>query len=219
LGFADPKTLVMVVSDHGFASFRREVHLNAWLHQNGYLALRTGLDPGEDAGDLLRGVDWSRTRAYAVGLGGLYLNLRGREAEGVVDTGNAEELKAEISARLSGLLDPDGGQRVVRAVVARESVYSGPFIGDAPDLLVGYAPGYRVASSTAMGAVGEGVVSDNLRPWSGDHVVDPAAVPGVLFMNSPFHGAEAHLQDLAPTIQSALGAPRGEEMEGRSLLP
>jgi bisphosphoglycerate-independent phosphoglycerate mutase (AlkP superfamily) len=84
---------------------------------------------------------------------------------------------------------------------------------------VGYAPGYRVASSTAMGAVGEVAVTDNLRPWSGDHAVDPAAVPGVLFMNSPCHEADARLQDLAPTIQAALGAPRGEEMEGRSLLP
>jgi predicted AlkP superfamily phosphohydrolase/phosphomutase len=219
LAFADPHTLVMVASDHGFTSFRREVHLNAWLHQNGYLALRPGLDPGEEAGDLLRGVDWGRTRAYAVGLGGLYLNLRGREAEGVVDAAIAHELKAEISARLSGLLDPAGGEPVVRAVVARESVYNGPFVQDAPDLLVGYAPGYRVASSTAMGEVGEEEVSDNLRPWSGDHVVDPAAVPGVLFMNARFEGPGAHLRDLAPTILAALAVPAGPGMEGRSLLP
>jgi len=216
---ADSRTLVMVVSDHGFTSFRREVHLNAWLHRNGYLALKPGLDPVAGAGDLLKGVDWTRTRAYALGLGGLYLNLKGREAEGIVDESGAPALKAEISAGLCGLQDPAGGEPVVRSVAARESVYTGPFVQDAPDLLVGYAPGYRVASTTAMGGVGGELVSDNLRPWSGDHVVDPAAVPGVLFMNTPFRVAGAHLQDLAPTILAALGVPAGLGMEGRSLLP
>jgi predicted AlkP superfamily phosphohydrolase/phosphomutase len=152
-------------------------------------------------------------------LGGLYLNLKDREGEGIVDESGAPALREEIAAGLGGLKDPAGGAQVIRSVVARESVYKGPFIQDAPDLLVGYAPGFRVASTTAMGGVGGELVSDNLRPWSGDHVVDPAAVPGVLFMNTPFRGAGAHLRELAPTILAALGVPAGQAMEGRSLLP
>jgi predicted AlkP superfamily phosphohydrolase/phosphomutase len=213
-------TLLMVLSDHGFSSFQREIHLNRWLHQEGYLTLAPGVEPGECAGDLLQNVDWGKTSAYALGLGGLYLNLKGREGEGWVKESEASALKREIASRLGGLRDKDRDCAAVRRVVAREEVYSGPFVEGAPDLLVGYEPGYRVASETAMGGVGGQVVTDNLRAWSGDHVVDPAAVPGVLFMNAPFlEKKNPELADLAPTILEALGAPLSAGLEGRSLLP
>jgi len=216
--YVDEKTLLVVLSDHGFSSFQREVHLNRWLHQEGYLALESGVEPGAGAGDLLRAVDWSKTSAYALGLGGLYLNLKGREGEGWVTDSEAFGLKKEIASRLRDLRDPVRGCAAVRNVVGRDEVYSGPYVEGAPDLLVGYEPGYRTASATAMGGVGAEVVADNLGAWSGDHVVDPGVVPGVLFMNTPFRGEGAGLADLAPTILAALGAPGDPESEGRSLL-
>jgi predicted AlkP superfamily phosphohydrolase/phosphomutase len=216
---ADDRTLVIALSDHGFGPFRRGVHLNAWLLENGLLALKPGLHPGESAGDLLRGIDWSNTRAYSLGLGGIYLNLRGREAEGIVEADDAERLKVEIARGLDGLLDPVDGSLAIRGVKTREEVYSGPYVGEAPDLLVNFSKGYRASSSTSMGGVGEASFEDNRKKWSGDHIVDPALVPGVLFLNRPFQGASARLEDLAPTILEALGVPKGPLMEGSSLIP
>jgi len=168
--------------------------------------------------DLLKQVDWGRTRAYALGMAGLYLNLAGREGEGIVSSVAAPPLADEIAARLVGFRDTDRGEVAVRAVLPRDRVYKGPFLNDAPDLLVGYARGYRVASATVMGHVGADLVKDNIRPWSGDHVVDPVSVPGILFMNAPFRGEGAHLIDLAPSILGALDAPPSEDMEGVSLI-
>ncbi len=219
LDAADDETLVVALSDHGFGPFRRGVHLNAWLLENGLLALKPGVGPGEEAGDLLRGVDWSRTRAYSLGLGGIYLNLRGREAEGIVDPDEAERLKAEIARGLDGLTDPADGSTAIRGVRTREELYSGPFVDEAPDLLVHFARGFRASSSTSMGGVAATSFEDNAKKWSGDHIVDPALVPGVLFMDRPFRGESSRLEDLAPTILGALGVPKGPAMEGSSLIP
>src|SRR5436309_2398843 len=125
--FADERTLCIVLSDHGFNSFQRGVHLNTWLHDQGLLALRPGLEPGEEAGDFFRGVDWGRTKAYVLGLGSLYLNLKGREGQGIVDAVDAEPLKAAIARGLTGLKDPGRGTLAVRGVSAREQVYSGAY--------------------------------------------------------------------------------------------
>lgn len=219
LARAGDDSLVMVLSDHGFVSFQREVDLNAWLYRNGYLALLGGEEPGAAKSDLLKRVDWGRTRAYALGMAGLYLNLDGREAEGTVPPSDAGPLASEIASRLRELRDPEREGLPVRTVLSREEVYRGSYLEEAPDLLVGYSPGYRVASSTALGGVGTEIVMDNRRPWSGDHVVDPALVPGVLFMSAPFRVEGARLVDLAPTILEALGIPRLPEMEGASLFP
>lgn len=216
--YADDETLVMVASDHGFCSFQRELHLNTWLHRNGYLGLRDGAAPEDGTLDLLRYVDWSRTRAYAVGLAGLYLNLRDREGEGIVGVGEAPGLREELAGRLKGLGDPERDQVAVRGAFPREQVYSGSYLEDAPDVLLACAPGYRISSATAMGGMGPSVLTDNTRRWSGDHAVDPAAVPGILFMNTPFRALGARLTDLAPTLLEALGVPGDEELEGRSLL-
>ncbi len=216
---ADDHTLVMALSDHGFNSFRRGFHLNSWLLENGLLHLRDGIRPGEEAGDLLKNVDWRRTKAYALGLGGLYLNLRGRESEGIVDAEEAAGLKAAIARGLLRLVDKERGDVAIHRAVPREELYSGPFLDDAPDLIVQFAKGYRISWSSSMGGVSEGLFENNVKAWSGDHIIDPALVPGVLFMNRPFRGESARLLDLAPTILNALGVPTGPAMEGNSLLP
>ncbi len=217
LEYADDRTLVIALSDHGFNSFRRGVDLNKWLYDHGFLALKEGVRPGEEAGDLLRQVDWDRTRAYAVGLSGIYLNLRGREGQGIVPTEEADTLRAELAKGLAGLTDPDRpGTLAVRRVVPREEAYRGPYLAEAPDLLVNFAEGYRVSWSSSMGGVAETAFEDNVKKWSGDHIIDPDRVPGVLFMNRPFREG-ARLLDLAPTILAALGVPKGPAMEGEAI--
>jgi predicted AlkP superfamily phosphohydrolase/phosphomutase len=217
LARADDRTMTIVLSDHGFGSFQRGVHLNGWLHAQGLLALTPGVSPGEEAGDLLRHVDWSRTRAYALGLGSIYLNLEGREAQGIVSAQDACRLGRDIATGLTGLRDAARGQSAISAVVSRDDVYVGPYAAESPDLIALFNPGYRVSWATALGGVPEGLFEDNVKRWGGDHVVDPARVPGVLFMDRPFRGDDARLVDLAPTILAGLGVPIGDAMEGESL--
>jgi predicted AlkP superfamily phosphohydrolase/phosphomutase len=215
---ADAETLFIVLSDHGNNSFQRGVHLNSWLWQQGLLALQPGIEPGEAAGEFFREVDWSQTKAYALGLGGIYLNLQGREGQGVVKPEEAAALKAAIAQKLRGLGDPERGQPAVHSVLCREAVYQGPYVSQAPDLLVNFQPGYRVSWSTPLGGVPAGLFEDNTRKWAGDHMIDPSLAPGVLFVNRPLIQGGARLLDLAPTILAALGVPAGPAMEGRSLL-
>jgi predicted AlkP superfamily phosphohydrolase/phosphomutase len=219
LKFADDRTLLIALSDHGFGSFQRGINLNRWLYDRGLLALREGVDPGSEAGDMLLGIDWDRTRAYGFGLSGLYLNLRGREGRGTVAPEEAGPLKADIARELTGLTDPGRNCVAVRSVSTREQLYRGPYVDEAPDLIVNCAPGYRISWSSARGSVSaEGLLEDNTRKWSGDHIIDPALVPGLLLMNRPFRGEGARLVDLAPTILAALGVPAGPAMEGEPLL-
>ncbi len=218
MDYVDDETLIIVLSDHGFTSFQRAVNLNTWLYHNGLLALESGAKPGDDAGDMLEQVDWNGTQAYAVGFGGIYLNLEGREARGIVRSDQVTGVTDAIERQLSGLTDPDRGKVAVRSVSRRRDIYVGQFASESPDLVVNFAAGYRASSGTALGAVPEGVVVDNRQRWSGDHAVDPTLVPGVLFMNSPFDGSRVHITDLAPTILNALGVEQGAAMEGRTVL-
>jgi len=218
LAHADDQTLVIVLSDHGFTSFQRGLNLNTWLHQQGLLSLKSGVTPGPDTESFFHGVDWARTRAYSVGLGSIYLNLEGRESEGFVKAAETQSLKNAIADGLSGIGDPQRDTVAVRGVAASESVYRGPYVDEAPDLIVQFAPGYRASWSTALGGISGNLFEDNTKKWSGDHIVDPDLVPGVLFMNRPISDGHPALIDLAPTILSALGVPKGPEMEGESLL-
>jgi predicted AlkP superfamily phosphohydrolase/phosphomutase len=218
LEYADDRTLVIALSDHGFQAFRRGVNLNTWLHDQGWLELANGTRPGPEAGDFFRHVNWSRTKAYAVGLGGIYLNLEGREGQGVVPNGEGKALGNQIATRLSQLQDEANGTSAVQSVVAKEEVYHGDQLDHAPDLVVNFAAGYRGSWGTALGGVPEGCFEDNTSRWSGDHIVDPSLVPGVLMMNRPFRGTGAGLTDLAPTILDALAVPPDAAMEGESLL-
>lgn len=219
LEFSHDRTLVIVLSDHGFGSFQRGFNVNTWLYENGFLALKSGARPGRDAGDLLRGVDWSRTRAYGVGFAGVYLNLMGREAEGVVSPDAASEVEDAIVAGLTGLRDQGRGSPAIRSVVRRGGVYAGAYARESPDLLINFASGYRTSAWSALGGVAEQVLEDNVQRWSGDHVFDPELVPGVLFMSRPFDAEGVSLLDMAPTILDALGVEKGPAMEGRSVLP
>lgn len=218
LQYADDRTLFIVLSDHGMNSFQRGLNLNTWLHENGFLALQKGVEPGEEAGDFFRGVDWSRTQAYALGLGSIFLNLKGREEKGIVEASEAEVVEAAIVKGLTGLIDAERGQVAIRSVVTREQVYAGPYAHESPDLLVNFSAGYRVSWGTPLGGVPAGLFEDNVKKWGADHVMDPNLVPGVLLMNRGFRGDHASLVDLAPTILEYLGLSKGPAMEGSSLL-
>lgn len=218
LNYADEDTLVIVLSDHGMNSFQRGVNLNSWLHDQGLLVLKNGCQPGPDAGDFFRSVNWSQTRAYALGLSGMYLNLRGREEQGIVSEEDAETLKASISQALTGLPDPVRSKRAITRVLTREQVYCGAYAQESPDLIVNFAEGYRVSWSTALGGVPKHLFEDNEKKWGGDHIIDPRLVPGVLLMNRPFRTQQASLLDMAPTILQALDVPKGKSMEGATLL-
>jgi predicted AlkP superfamily phosphohydrolase/phosphomutase len=218
LEYVDDQTLLIALSDHGMNSFQRGVNVNTWLHDQGILNLKDGIKPGDQAGDFFRHVDWSRTKAYALGLSGVYLNLKGREEQGIVDAADVESLKASIVKGLGGMPDPETGKMAVRSVATREEVYSGDYAAESPDLMINYNEGFRVSWGTALGAVPAGHFEDNEKKWGGDHIIDPTLVPGILFMNRAFKGEHASLLDMAPTILEALGVPKGPAMEGESLL-
>jgi predicted AlkP superfamily phosphohydrolase/phosphomutase len=210
----DDKALLMVVSDHGFKSFTRCVNLNAWLHQNGYLALKSGKT---ESGDWFEDVDWSRTRAYTMGLNGLYLNLKGRERQGIVDSGvEAEALKEELQRKLDGLVDPASGRVGITGVFNCDSVYAGPYVDNAPDLIVGYGDGFRASWDSVMGKVTSAVFEDNLKAWSGDHCIDPRLVPGVLFCNRKIEEEKPAIVDVAPTVLKLFGLPLPGHLDGRA---
>ena len=212
LDVAGPDALVLVVSDHGFKSFRRGFNLNAWLHREGYLALVSGSTVSEPS---FRHVDWQRTRAYGLGWNGLYLNLAGRERFGIVQPGaDADALLTELRGKLRGIADPAGGQPAIREVFDTREVYSGPYQENAPDLLIGYAPGYRAAWESVNGSVMGEVFQDNTRPWSGDHCTDPRDVPGVLFANRPVLGDHPSIADVAPTVLQLFGLAVPRYMDG-----
>jgi predicted AlkP superfamily phosphohydrolase/phosphomutase len=207
-------TALFILSDHGFKSFRRGVNLNSWLHQNGFLALKGSADGSE----WLHNVDWDKTRAYAVGLGGIYLNLRGREQRGTVTADEAAALKDEIASKLAQLCDPADGTGAVREVFDTAKVYRGPYTEEAPDLIAGLVPGYRVSWDCASGAVPSEVFSDNLKAWSGDHCIHPGEVPGVLFSSVALAAERPAIVDMGPTILDLFGVATPAYYDGRSLL-
>ena len=215
LKHVDEQTAFFVLSDHGFCAFRRGVNLNSWLMLNGYLALLSGR---EESGEYFDGIDWSRTRAYTFGLGGLYLNLRGREARGIVEPGEAKSLRLELITKLAGLRDTDSGEIAITNVYDASDIYRGPYIGAAPDLIAGYAKGYRASWDAAVGKVTSEVFTDNRKAWSGDHCVDPVHVPGILFCNKKLDTTDPGIEDMAPTTLDLFGIPRPAWMEGASLV-
>ena len=215
MALMDSETALFVLSDHGFTSFERGVDLNAWLLQNGYLALKQGAD---GRSSYLKDVDWSRTRAYTFGLAGVYINQKGREAEGIVDPGEARALKRELAAKLSGLYDEQRARPAVRHAWPSDSLYTGPYLDAAPDVIVGYGEGYRASWDSAVGKVTADVFADNAKAWSGDHCVDPHLVPGVLFSNRKIEAADPGIEDMAPTALDLFGIEPPPYMEGKSLL-
>ena len=210
----DKDTVLMVISDHGFKTFRYGVDLNRWLADNGYLKLKDdGLNQKH-----LQGIDFSQTKAFAVGLAGIYLNMQGREARGIVEPGQpAAQLRREISDKLSQLNDPHRNQPVIKQVYHALKIYQGPYKNEAPDLIVGYHVGYRASWETAIGQVTTQVLHDNIKPWSGDHCIDRSFVPGVLFCNRPIESDYPQLMDVGPTALDLFGVPVPPHMDGRPL--
>lgn len=207
--------VLMVISDHGFSSFRRGVNLNQWLLREGYLTLKPGTDGSTE---WLRDVDWTATRAYALGLTGMFLNLHGREANGIVTPGvEAAALKAEIMGKLRNLTDTEKAAVGVNEAFDTTALYSGPYLENAPDLIIGYNAGYRTSWDCATGMVSGAVFEDNVKPWSGDHCIDPRLVPGVFFCNRPVTTEEPSLIDIAPTALRLFGIDPPPYMDGRPL--
>jgi predicted AlkP superfamily phosphohydrolase/phosphomutase len=222
----DPDTAVLIVSDHGFHSWRKAVNLNTWLVQEGFMTLRgqpagdKKLDDLFGGGEFWENVDWTRTRAYAMGLGQIYLNLRGREAGGTVNPGaEATALARELRARLLMLKDPDDGASVVSAVYARDDIYRGEYLANAAELQVGMRDGYRVSWQTTLGGAPAGVVYPNMTKWSGDHGgYDYAATAGVLISNRPVVRRGVSIMDIAPTVLKYFGVQVPGDMDGQPLF-
>ena len=224
-----PRTALIVCSDHGFASFRRGVNLNTWLKQNGFMTLRQEsvegktledlFDKGE-LGEFFKYVDWSRTKAYAMGLGNIYVNLLGREPKGSVAPGREyDEVRDAIARGLESFVDPQTGERPVLKVYRREEMYRGFDPRVLPDLRAANADHYRVGWQTALGEVPRNVLEDNLKAWSGDHCSnDPSVVPGVLFSSTRLNADHPFIGDIYPTVLGLLGLPPASDLDGVSLL-
>jgi predicted AlkP superfamily phosphohydrolase/phosphomutase len=205
------RATIFVMSDHGFANFGRQFNLNSWLRELGYLG---------PAGctSIMTDVDWSVTSAYGLGINGLYLNLKGRERDGIVEPGaKAEEKLNELKERLEAVTD-DNGERVIRNVYRSDQIYSGNATALAPDLIIGYARGYRASWETCLGDLTQEVLLDNDSAWSADHCADALEVPGVLWCNRPFRAAGPSLIDVAPSILTLFGQPIPESMSGKSIF-
>lgn len=219
----DQNTTLFVISDHGFGTFEREFHISRWLVEQGYTVLKDGgaKDNGsdlEDPGDMYDRVDWSKTRAYALGINGVYINLRGREPHGIVDPSAAQQIKDEIIGRLPLTIDPARNRPIVRAAYDGQKIYSGPHTFLAPDVLVGYHNGYRVSDEAVLGKFPRSIIGDRTNKWSADHCFDPGLVPGVLLSNKTDWRPGPHaIWDLAPSILHSFGLPVPTEMDGRPI--
>ncbi len=206
--------LLIVMSDHGFTAFDTCLDLNRFLFENGFLVFREGVTPPQED---LSGVDWSRTKAYSLGLAGIMLNMKGRESRGIVDPGEeAASVMDGISERLLALAAPDG-RRPVKSVARASDAYRGPYVVRAPDLVVGTHAGFRSSWHSVTGGTGLSAVHPNPYRWTGDHCHDSSLVPGILASNARLAGP-ASIRDIAPTVMRALGLDAPPYMDGRPLL-
>jgi len=219
-----PDDTLFVISDHGFQTFRRQVHLNNWLAENGYLAIKPGLSKSNK--ENLGFVDWKNTKAYALGLGFIYLNLEGREPQGIVARDDARALIDELKAKLLAATDPETGERFCTEVYVPRDIHEGQHLALEADVIPGFRPPYRVGWSTSGGGlyaqdqqgvwVPGPICTNNDSNWSGDHVsMALPEVAGVFFSNRkvkiPPEGVRA-LQ-IAPTALTLLGVTVPPEMD------
>ncbi len=224
---AGPDDLVLVCSDHGFSTWRRSINYNTWLVRNGYLVLKQNdtkladLEMLFNQGEFWPNVDWSKTRAYSMGLGEIYLNVRGREGQGIVSPGaEYDALREEIRTRLSEIVDPETGEKPVSRIFTRDEAYGSYDPNLIPDLFVTNSAGYRVSWQASLGVVTEDLYEENKQVWSGDHCsLDPDVVPGILFISRPFaRDRRAAIADVPATIYSLLGVTPPEKLDGVPLL-
>lgn len=207
----DENTTLIVMSDHGFAPYYRAFNLNKWLKDNGYVVL-TDDEPGE----FYSNVNWSKTKAYGLGLNGLYVNERGREGMGIVDPAQKDALLDEIARKLEQVRDPDNGKQVVLRVYKTSEVYTNPDERLTPDAIIGYNRGYRASWETAIGSFPKELLTDNDERWSGDHCMAAEVVPGILLSNRKLKIENPRLRDLTPTILSEFGIKAPANMTGRT---
>jgi predicted AlkP superfamily phosphohydrolase/phosphomutase len=209
-----PDATLLCVSDHGFANFARGFNLNTWLVENGYAVL----NPAFPDRSTFACLDFSQTRAYAMGINGLYINLKDREKNGIVDPADKQALIDEISAKLVQAVDPLTGENPVQVVYQSDRVYHGAALSRGPDMQIGYALGYRASWSTALGGVADELVEDNVEAWCGDHCIATDLVPGVIFSNRELRLEDPTLEDLAPTILEAYDITPPESMRGANVF-
>jgi predicted AlkP superfamily phosphohydrolase/phosphomutase len=218
--------ILLVVSDHGFASFRRSMNYNTWLAKNGFMTLtgedseRKNLEDLFDKGDFFVNVDWGKTKAYALGLGQVYVNLKGREAKGIVAPGaEYKRVAAEIKAGLEAFVDPVTGEHPVAHVFTRDEAYGTYDPELIPDLIPSNSEGYRVGWQDSLGGIAKEIVEDNTEIWSGDHCsVYPPIVEGILFSNLKLDAGSAAMGDVMPTILDLYGVKPTTRLDGRSLV-
>jgi predicted AlkP superfamily phosphohydrolase/phosphomutase len=214
---ADKDTVIMVLSDHGFSSFRREFNANTWLKEHGYHSLINEKRQGEDS--LFMNTDWMRTQAYAMGLNGLYINQIGREAEGIVSPGtDKENLIRDIAQKLENYRDPKTGEKVILKAFPASQFYSGKETQDAPDIILGFNSGYRISWSSPQGRLSPAILQDNMDKWSGDHCMAPQVIPGILLTNKQLLSSAPALYDLTPTILKVFGIKPPADMIGKPVF-
>jgi predicted AlkP superfamily phosphohydrolase/phosphomutase len=203
----DEGTLLVVMSDHGFTSWRRAFHVNAWLRDNGYLEV---IDPDlvDDPG-LFMNVDWSRTRAFGLGFNSLYINVKGREAWGIVPPEDKRFLMEEIAAKLREAVDPATGELVVvNAYIAEDAYKYDDQLEIGPDMILGWSKGMRCSDASSIGKIPREVFEDNTRIWSGSHLMDPSVVPGILLTSRPLKKPAPRLENLAAAVLAEFGIER-----------
>ncbi len=208
----DENTTLIVVSDHGFSTFRRAVHVNSWLREQGYLVLKSG----EEGLPLFENVDWAKTKAYALGFSSIYVNQKGREARGSVQTADVPGLLKELSGALLALHDPQTKTQAVRSVYKGSDIYTGSYAAHGPDLVIGFQARFRASWQTAVGAAPASVFEDNLKRWSGDHLIDPPLVPGALLCSKPVASTAPSVYDLAPSVLALFAITTEQTFDGKS---
>ena len=207
---------IVAMSDHGFAPYSRDFNLNTWLFKEGYLSL--DVDDIDEEVSLLEYAHWGDTRAYAFGLNGLYLNLEGREKEGIVTAQEKRKLLEELKAKLERVKDPQTGEQVVTSAFISEDHFSKDFLDRAPDIIVGCNRGYRISGSSALGSMNPKIVTDNMDWWSGDHCMNPMHVPATFISNFKINKKVPDITDMAPTILKFYGIENPSTMNGKSLI-
>jgi len=218
MGRMDKDTLLLVMSDHGFNPYYRSFNLNTWLRQSGYLRL-TNEFKQEDLEIGFPSTDWSRTKAYGIGLNGLYINRKGREANGIVNQGaDSDNLIREIVRKLEEFKDPKTNDQVVLKAYVAKDIYAGPHLEAAPDIVLGFNRGYRISFSSPLGLVPKDVLEDNLSKWSGDHMGAAEIMPGILLANQPVKADSPALYDLTATIMEVFGIDKPKELIGTSIF-
>ncbi|MGD9202367.1 MAG: alkaline phosphatase family protein [Chitinispirillia bacterium] len=204
---------VIILSDHGFAPFTREFHLSTWLKENGYI---TTVKDNPDA-LFFSNVDWNKTRAYPLGLNGLYINQSNREVMGSVPSNEVESLKLELIEKLNKVTDPLIGLPIIHKAYDARKVYSGKSLDDAPDIIIGYEKNYRISDESAFGKFPREIFGDRTNKWSADHCIDPSLVPGVLITSKPIGKKQAAIWDIGPSILNCFGIKTSLEMDGKSI--